>query len=105
MQVAVDVAEEATLWRTTATALKATAGSDEQIDRKGTGTNLATMRGWSSYALRSGFSNEQNYRGFTHEQKPTEASPMNRNLQKKRAKRFYPPVNGDDEPLSVEEGT
>jgi hypothetical protein len=38
---------------------EATAGSDEQIDRKGTGTDLATMRGWSSYALRSGFTNEQ----------------------------------------------
>jgi hypothetical protein len=38
---------------------EATAGSDEQIDRKGTGTNLAATRGWSSYALCSGFTNEQ----------------------------------------------
>ena len=64
---------------------EATAGSDEQIDRKGTGTNLATMRGCSSYALRS---------GFTNEQKPRE---------KLATKRFYAPVNGDEKSLSAED--
>ena len=38
---------------------EATAGSDEQIDRKGTGRQPRSNAGLASYALRSGITNEQ----------------------------------------------